>query len=406
MKNNKHNVSGLLRKPVMKKLSTAVVVFGLSSAASADIEIGSTDSTSLSMFGILDAGFLYQSKVTTEGDEKLGVETSGLRQTVIGFKGSRTLDGGLSAFFNLEAHFDLDTGMFHATGDTLTDDSTDADDGSGRLLFRRQANIGLTGDWGTVILGRQYGPALLAHLATEPRIFKEQFSNLYAWAYSQLFTTLNGTNSGLGRNTNNDVGIFFKNAIQYRKKVAGLDFGVLYSFGGQEGSLKDGDVIALGGAYSVGGLALSASYQNMQDQQTAEDVVTSWSLGAAYSVGSVAFKANFMNTENNDALGNEILDLDAFGVGFDWKWSNKNTATIAYYINEDKLPDTSAETKSLVLSNEYTMGDSTTLYAQAAHVDADEGMSVVSQFATSIVASPAPVGEKTTLVNIGVNFAF
>lgn len=106
MKNNKHNVSGLLRKPVMKKLSTAVVVFGLSSAASADIEIGSTDSTSLSMFGILDAGFLYQSKVTTEGDEKLGVETSGLRQTVIGFKGSRTLDGGLSAFFNLEAHFD------------------------------------------------------------------------------------------------------------------------------------------------------------------------------------------------------------------------------------------------------------------------------------------------------------
>lgn len=386
----------------VKTLAAAILLATTANTVSADILIGETDSTKLSMYGILDIGVLAQDNVTTNGSEKLGIETSGLRQTVIGFKGSRGLDNDMEAFFNLEAHFDLDTGMLHASGDTTT---ADADDGSGRLLFRRQANLGLTGDWGTIIAGRQYGPALLAHLATEPRIFKEQFSNLYAWAYSQYFSTVNNAGSG-GRNANNDVGIFFKNAIQYRNNINGLDFGVLYSFGGQEGSQKDGDVIAIGASYATGPLALSGSFQNMRDQQTGEDVVTSWATGAAYNLGDLTFKINYMNTENNDQNGNEILDLDALGMGVDWKWAAKHTATVAYYINEDNAPTTSAETKSLVLSNEYTMGDSTILYAQMAYVDSDAGMSTVSQYATSIVAAPAPVGEKTTLVNIGVNFAF
>ncbi|MFW1677060.1 porin [Pontibacter sp. JAM-7] len=385
----------------LKTLSAMVMLSTAASTASADILIGEAGGTQLSMFGILDVGILYQDNVSTDGDEKLGMETSGLRQTVIGFKGLRPLDNGWNAFFNLEAHFDLDTGMFHGTGDA----ATDADDSSGRLLFRRQANLGVSGDWGTVIMGRQYGPALLAHLGTEPRIFKEQFSNLYAWAYSQLFTTVNDSASGAGRNANNDVGIFFKNAVQYRNTIGGLDFGVLYSFGGQEGSQKDGDVIALGAAYTTGPLTLSGSFHNMKDQQTSEDVVESWAVGVGYNLGDVTLKANFMNTENNDSSGNEVLDLDALGVGVDYKWSAKNTATVAYYINEDNAPANSAETKSLVISNEYTMGQSTTLYAALAYVDADD-MGVISQYATSIVATPAPVDEKTTLINVGLNFAF
>ncbi|GEM_PF-358935 len=386
----------------LKTLSAMVMLSTAATTASADILIGEAGGTQLSMFGILDVGILYQDKVSTDGDEKLGMETSGLRQTVIGFKGLRPLDNGWNAFFNLEAHFDLDTGMFHGTGDA----ATDADDSSGRLLFRRQANLGLSGDWGTVIMGRQYGPALLAHLGTEPRIFKEQFSNLYAWAYSQLFTTVGAAADETGRNANNDVGIFFKNAVQYRNTVGGLDFGILYSFGGQEGSQKDGDVIALGAAYNTGPLTLSGSYQNMKDQQTSEDVVESWAVGAGYKIGDVTLKANFMNTENNDSNGNEVLDLDALGLGIDYQWSTKNTATVAYYINEDNTPAESAETKSLIISNEYTMGPSTVLYAALAYVDADDDMGVISQYATSVVATPAPVGEKTTLINVGINFAF
>jgi predicted porin len=386
---------------VIKTLGATVLLSSVASIATADVVIGETESTKLSMFGILDVGLLYQSNPSVEGEEKIAMETSGLRQTVFGFKGTRQLDGSTSAFFNLEAHFDLDSGMLHASGDPVGE----ADDGSGNLLFRRQANIGLTGDWGTVIAGRQYGPALLAHLGTEPRIFKEQFSNLYAWAYSQLFTTINDNDSNAGRNTNNDVGIFFKNAIQYRNNINGLDFGVLYSFGGQEGSSKNGDVIAVGASYGTGPVTLSGSYQNMRDQNTGKDVVESWGVGAAYKIGAVDLKVNFLNTANNDSLGNEVLDVDALGLGIDYKWSDKNSMTVAYYINEDNTPAEDAKTKSFVISNEFTMGESTILYTALAYVDADE-MSTISQYATSIAAAPAPVGEKTTLINVGINFAF
>jgi predicted porin len=78
-----------------------------------------------------------------------------------------------------------------------------------------------------VTFGRQYGPALLAHIGTEPRAFKEQFSNLYAWAYNQYQATAGAP--GTDRNTNNDVGIFFSNAIQYRNTVGPFSFGVLWS---------------------------------------------------------------------------------------------------------------------------------------------------------------------------------
>jgi len=386
---------------IIKTLSAAVLLSSVAGAVNADVVIAETESTKISMFGILDVGLLYQSNPSAEGEENVSMETSGLRQTVFGFKGMRELDGSTSIFFNLEAHFDLDSGMFHGTGDA----SGEADDGSGRVLFRRQANIGLTGDWGTVIAGRQYGPALLAHLGTEPRIFKEQFSNLYSWAYSQLFTTINDDGTDAGRNTNNDVGIFFKNAIQYRNSINGLDFGVMYSFGGQEGSSKNGDVIALGAAYGTGPVTLSGSYQVMSDQNTGQDVVESMGFGAAYKIGNVNLKVNFLNTENNDSLGTQVLDVDSLGYGLDYKWSDKNSMTVAYYINEDNTPVEEAKTKSFVISNEYTMGDSTTLYTAMAYVDSDE-MGTLSQYATSIVAAPAPAGEKTTLINIGINFAF
>jgi predicted porin len=395
--NNMNNMNN----KIIKTLGAAVLLSSVAGTAVADVVIGETESTKLMMFGILDVGLLYQSNPSVEGEENFALETSGLRQTVIGFKGTRQLDGSTSAFFNLEAHFDLDSGMFHGTGDA----AGEADDGSGNVLFRRQANIGLTGDWGTVIAGRQYGPALLAHLGTEPRIFKEQFSNLYSWAYSQLFTTTNADDSNGGRNTNNDVGIFFKNAIQYRNNINGLDFGVMYSFGGQEGSSKNGDVIAIGASYGTGPVTLSASYQNMSDQNTGEDVVESMGFGAAYKIGEVNLKVNFLNTENNNSIGNEVLDVDSLGFGIDYKWSDKNSMTVAYYINEDKTPVEDAETKSFVISNEYSMGDSTTLYTAIAYVDSDE-MGTISQYATSIVAAPAPAGEKTTLVNVGINFAF
>lgn len=402
MTNNKYRMTDVTGMASGKKLLLTALMGALAGNASADILLGETDDTRLYMYGLLDVGTLYQSKVSTDGDEKLGVETSGITPSILGFKATRTLRNNWTAFFNLETHFDMDSGMFHGSGDA----SQDADDGSGRTLFRRQSNIGLSSDWGMVIIGRQYGPGLLAHLATEPRAYKEQFSGVFTWAYSQLFNTINDADSGAGRNANNDVGIFFKNAIQYRNNIEGLDFGIMYSAGGQEDGHQEGNIWAVGVNYAFPALTLSGSYQVMKDQQTAETLVKHSSAGVAIPVSNITFKSNYMTTENTDSAGNSVLDLDSVSVGIDWKWGSFNSATLAYYINEASTPTfDSAETTTLVISNDYQLSDATTFYAQAAYVDTDD-MDTVARFATSVVASPAPVDDQTTLMNLGLNFAF
>ena len=393
----------------LKGLAAGVVLSCAATGASADMTIAEMDDgTKLMMFGIIDVGLLYQDKFTAGvEDDTLQIESSGMRQTVFGFKGVRPMFNGWNVFFNVESHWDVDSGHFHNTPDDLR--PPDPDDESGRLRFRRQANLGMSGDWGTVIVGRQYGPALLAHLATEPRIFKENFSNLYAWAYSQLFTDINGPLAG-GRNTNNDVGIFMKNAVQYRNNINGFDFGVLYSFGGVEGSLEDNSIWAFGASFPIGSATLTGSYEVMYDQQTGEEVVEHWGIGGAYNWGDFDFKVNYMQSDNQDHTGADILDLEGIGFGIDWRWNDMNSATIAYYINEDDIntggTGGAAETKSFVLSNEYSIAPSTVFYSVLSIVDVDSNAGTIANFATSIVANPAPAGETTTFVNLGVNYQF
>ncbi|MCB1897326.1 MAG: porin [Zoogloeaceae bacterium] len=371
-------------------LAAGTLALATAGSAQADVAIADVSGTKISIFGIIDAGFLYQSKTDPDGDSKTSMETSGLRQSVLGFKGDRDLGNGMNAFFNLEMHFDTDNGEFHGTGDAS---------GSGRILWRRQANVGLSGDWGSVTIGRQYGPALLAHIGTEPRAFKEQFSNLYAWAYNQFAATAGAV--GTERNTNNDVGIFFSNSIQYRNTVGPISFGVLYALGEQPDTNTDNSVWAVGAAYN-GPVTVSASYQVMKDQATGNDNVKHAGLGIAVPFGDLTFKANYLNAKNETRDGDEVSNVDGIGVGVDYRWNEKNTATVAFYRNKDDENDDD-ETNNLVVSNDYAVRPDTTIYTQLAYVDAGDAATIK----TSIVAAGVPaVGEKTLLLNVGINFAF
>jgi predicted porin len=351
--------------------------------------------SSVQVFGIIDAGILTQSKSAGGGGSLTRLETSGLRQSVWGLKGTEDLGGGLKAFFNLESHFDTDTGAIHGTGDTA---------GSGTILFRRQANVGLSGDWGTVILGRQYGPALLAHLATEPRYFKEQFSNLYAWAYNQL-EVIAGTPGAPAVNRQNDVGIFMKNSIQYRNTFGPVTGGILYSLGEQAGNSSHGSILAIGLAYS-GPVSLSFSHEYMKDQNTGNKNVEHTGIGAAVPFGEFTFKTNWLKAKNSGSDGTKVSEVDGIGVGMDYKWHPMNTATVAYYDNKDKLNKTN-HTKNLVLSNDYAISKRTTIYTALAYVDADVGATGAAALKTSIVADGSfEAGAKTTFVNVGINHNF
>jgi len=70
----------------------------------------------------------------------------------ITFSGSEDMGGGMKAFFSLESGFTQ---------------NGDPGNGGNGTLFSRESKLGLSGDFGTVSLGQQLSPYILAHAVTQ-----------------------------------------------------------------------------------------------------------------------------------------------------------------------------------------------------------------------------------------------
>jgi general bacterial porin, GBP family len=118
----------------MKKRYYPLACAGLLAAQTAHAQ------SSVTLYGILDAGVQYTNNVANGGS--LIRQTSGnINGSRFGFRGSEDLGGGLKTIFVLEGGFGINNGK-------------SAQDGR---LFGRQAYVGLSSaDYGTVSFGRQY----------------------------------------------------------------------------------------------------------------------------------------------------------------------------------------------------------------------------------------------------------
>ncbi|MCK6396594.1 porin, partial [Zoogloea sp.] len=73
--------SSIPRTPLRRSACAVLLLSAVSAPALAE--------TNVAIYGIIDAGLLYQSKTDPDGKSKTSMETSGLRQSVLGFKGDR-----------------------------------------------------------------------------------------------------------------------------------------------------------------------------------------------------------------------------------------------------------------------------------------------------------------------------
>ncbi|TAM05264.1 MAG: porin [Paraburkholderia sp.] len=367
-----------------RKTFLLVVLGGASGVASAQ--------SSVTLYGTIDAGVLYQNRAATGSGSQVQLATGGIAPSIWGFRGVEDLGGGMKAIFNLEGHFSSNNGTL-TSGPGFTSE-----------IFRRQANIGLSTHWGTVTLGRMYSPSLLAAISTEPRGFAENLSNLYTWAYNQLPAP--GNAEGAGTNPGNDVGVFIGNAVQYSNTLGPVWVGGAWSFGGVPGSLKNGSEMSLGATYT-GPFTASAAYQSIADSVTGENVSRLWNFGVAMSYGPLTGKLNYLGVIDRSVFGPDISNVRSISPGIDYRWNYANTLTLAGYYNTYSGAHRSI-TRSLVLSNNFSLSKRTTLYAQVAYVDAGvvgtadplEGLK------TSIVSGGTAAGAKTVLANVGIMHHF
>jgi len=402
----------------MKKQLIALAVCG------AFCGLAQAEGGSVTVYGIVDAGLMTQSKTTgaptttatgttyANAGSATGFVDAQMLPSIYGFKGTEDLGGGLKAGFTLEGGLDTANGLHNSPGVLQTQ------------IFGREAKLTLGGDWGTVAAGLQLDPAFAANLGTEPRGDTDALSSLEHWIFA---TFANG--SGPGSNgVTLQGGIFDANSISYTYAGNGLYVGALYGFGGIAGSSSANSQYSLGASYSTMGITVAAGY--VEDKANVPATATTsaytganseiWHVGAGYEFGQFAvrlqyseFKFNY--NPLNGSAGDVVKDI---GVGFDWK-VGANKLNLAYYNSKDTGAAKAAEltgfplggkTNEWAIADFYSLSKRTTLYAQLAGVKADQdagdSAALGGIYVTNAGGLAALPGATTTYFGLGVQHTF
>ncbi|SAK82438.1 porin [Caballeronia pedi] len=253
--------------------------------------------SSVTLYGIIDAGFVYNNN--SSGQKLYAMNSGNLQGSRWGLRGTEDLGGGLKAIFVLENGFNVFNGRL----------------GQGGAEFGRQAYVGLsTAQFGTVTLGRQYDSVV---------------DYTGAFEVGSQWASYFGAHPGDLDNMNNSNRV--NNAVKFTSaNYAGFTFGGLYSLGGNAGQFNRNQIWSVGLGYSQGPLQLGAGYLNVKDPNysffgntpssstTGSNMAGSRvysgyasaktqqviSAGGAYTFGAATVGATYSNTQFKD-LGSE-----------------------------------------------------------------------------------------------------
>ncbi len=157
--------------------------------------------SSVTLYGILDESLQYTRH--EDGDRsQLKLQSGQMSITQWGIKGTEALGNGLSAVFNLQDGFNLNSGAM-----------------TGGLLFGRRAYVGLSHpEWGTVTLGRQID-------VLQDLVVAVQGNN-----YLEYFTAPGDVDLA-------DGSVQFSNVVKWLgPNWSGLQLGAMYALGGVAGA--------------------------------------------------------------------------------------------------------------------------------------------------------------------------
>ncbi|CAH2933540.1 MAG: Outer membrane porin [uncultured Paraburkholderia sp.] len=216
--------------------------------------------SSVTLYGIIDEGF----NTNSAGKHLYNLSSGVMQGSRFGLRGTEDLGGDLKALFVLENGFDVNNGKL----------------GQGGLMFGRQAYVGLSSQFGTVTLGRQYdsvvdyvgpleaGDQWGGYIAAHPGDI-DNFNNAYR--------------------TNNTVKY---TSADYN----GLKFGGTYSFGGVAGNFSSNQIWSLGAGYNNGPLVLGVGYLNARTPAASGGLFNNGGTIATNTPATATAAANFAVT--------------------------------------------------------------------------------------------------------------
>ncbi len=195
--------------------------------------------SSVTLYGLLDAGISYSSNVRVAAGQGSGAVamTSGLMQSDRwGLKGAEDLGGGLKAVFDLEDGFSIGNGKL----------------GQGGREFGRNAYVGLSSNSvGTVTIGRQ-NEFMYDYVS---QMSMENFNGAGGNAFTHVLD-----------NDNMDGTFRVNNAVRYTSpNYDGLTVGGLYGFSGAAGGFANNRAYSLGALYNNGPIKAALGYTQINN---------------------------------------------------------------------------------------------------------------------------------------------
>ena len=338
----------------MKKSLLALAVIGAftGSAFAAD--------SSVQLYGIIDMGVAHYTGVAPSNTGTAPGTTAsftGLQSGIqspsrIGLKGKEDLGGGLSAIFNAE------TGICAAGTNVTGGNSGGYCSGGG--FMQRQAYVGLTGGFGTVVGGRLNNPAYDNQIAYDPfaigltgsygnlsLLNKNGVANLYradqTLAYvSPNFAGFTGTaaytfNVGNAANPINTAGstsraVWLSGNYSNGPIMAAVDYSQISNMENLGAAFNSGSKLKmydLYGGYDFGIAKVTALYSNLKVDGISGSQ-KSWMLGATVPVGPGAILASVGEYKNG--MGSPASEPTAkqYAIGYTYSLSKRTNLYTSY----------------------------------------------------------------------------
>lgn len=308
--------------------------------------------TSLTIYGIVDAGLVYERGGMTGNVSKLtGGVQSGSR---LGFKGREELGGDVTAKFVLESGFGIDNGML----------------GQGGLLFGRQAYAGLGGRWGDLAFGRQYSPHYLALDEIDP------FGTGLAGNATNLMSTVTRMN----------------NTVKFSTPAwSDLTGELAYGFGEVPGNSAANRQIGASIGFLRGPLVLKLAHHRTEDaigSDRARSTLLAGRLDFGRAIASLGVGLN-RGTGTNDTRDYMLGVTVPVGAG----------ALLASYIRKDDRSALNGDASQWALGYSHSLSRRTNVYTSFARISNDPG-------ATYTVGNASEPGSGDKAFNVGIRHKF
>jgi len=330
------------------------------------------------LYGLAHVSVDYIDTDTAGKDANVNIQSGSSR---LGVKGAEKLSSGLSAIYQYET-------------------TVEVTDGSSLFGSARNAFVGLTGGFGTAILGRHDTPMKTA--IAQYDLFGDQIGD-----NGNIVGAKYGTSAGFNLRSPNVVAYITPNMGGFSAQLAYVtDHDQCGKADDKCGAITDEKAVPSSDLNDNDAYSLSAGYKHKMFDITAAYEVhnavvggadldeNSWMVGGGVNFAGVRVNALYQNMENFDNK-----EANVYGAGVSYTFG-KNMVKAQYFLVDSDVA-ASDELSMLAVGYDYNMSKQTTLYA--AYAMGDKGQIVWGDGHGGKTAAGA---DENSALSVGVKHKF